>query len=157
MKQWCLLISATGLIACTEPPIKEYFCEAYVREGESQFYQQQIVQMKNEELCVLGRSDQPVCAFANQDTSTPWRAQGTRTQTREITRLKLNKNTMSMDIEQESRSADEAQPVNPTAVVSIHYEFQKTAGTLIQSTQGAAQPTVYACKPWAKRAWWQVY
>lgn len=157
MKSWCLLLSLTGLIACTEAPIKEYFCEAYPREGESQFYLQQIVQIKNDELCVLGSNDQAVCAVANQDTSTPWRAQGTQTQVREHTKLQLSKDTMSMDIEQESRSVDAAQSGSPADVVSIHYEFQKRAGTLTQSTPEAAQPTVYACKPWAKRAWWQVY
>lgn len=157
MKSWGLLLSLTGLMACTEAPIKEYFCETSPREGESQFYQQQIFQVQNDGFCVLGSSNQPVCAVANQSTSTPWRLQDADTQVREITKLKISKDTLSMDVEQESRTTQAAPAENQSNVVSVHYEFQKRTGTLTQSTQEASPITVYACKPWTKRAWWQIY
>ena len=146
-----------GLTACTEAPIKEYFCEAYPQEGESRLYKQQIVQLKNDGFCVLGNNNEPLCALTTQYTTTPWRLEDGGAQVREVTKLKVSKDAMKMDVEKEWRTTEAVQTENQSTHVSMRYEFQKREGTLTLSNQEATAATVYACKPWAKRAWWQVY
>lgn len=156
-KLWCLFSGLAGLVACTQAPVNDYFCEAYSQESGAQFYKQQIVQLKNDRFCIWGRHDAPLCVEPNQDTSTPWRAQGKHTQVREWAKLKAAKDTWVMEVEQASRSADDAQNTNETTRSTMRYEFHQKNTTLTWTTDETTPPTVYTCKPWVKRAWWQIY
>ena len=145
------------LSACTEAPLKEYFCEAYPQEGESLIYKQQIVQLGNDSMCLLGATDLHLCGIHNQNATTPWHLQDSQTEFRETLNVKLNKDWATMAIDQESRLADKAQGNTETTHVYMLYEFQKRAGTLNLTIGQGNQPTVYTCKPWTKRAWWHIY
>jgi len=151
-------ICILGLLsACTEEPLKEFFCEAYPQEGESLLYKQQIVQLGNDSMCLLGATDAPLCGIQNQNATTPWHSQDSKTELRETLNVKMGKDLATMEIDQESRLTDKTQANIETIHVSMLYEFQRRAGTLILTVGEGHPPTVYACKPWTKRAWWKIY
>lgn len=149
------LLLAIG--ACSEPTTKEYFCETYLQQGQSQFYKQQIVQLNNQSICLLDNVDTPVCGKFNQVILTPWRSLDSKRQVRETIEAKSSKDMVSIDINQETKSIETGQPPQDSKQMSTHYEFQKKSASLTMTTDEIAEPTVFSCKPWAKRAWWQVY
>lgn len=157
MKLLPLTLICLALAACSKPSVKEYFCEAYVPEGQSRYYKQQVVQLSNESFCLLGVIDLPVCAKHNQSTFTPWRTLNNKMEVREAIQVKLGKDLAVMDIDQETRPTGAAQASPEPMNLAMHYEFQRRAGMLTLTSKETTEPQDFACKPWTKRAWWQIY
>ena len=147
------------LSACTDAPVKEFFCESTIKEGGVNFYKQQVVQLSERQMCVNWPSDLPMCVQTNKPLSLPWQInQETQTKHQETLELRVTRESAVLQILQRqlplaATSADE-RPASPL----LRFEFKKRPEVLTVLTSGVDKdPRVYACKPWAKRPWWIIY
>ena len=148
-----------SLAACSEAPVKEFFCESTDNDGGANFYKQQVIQLSDRQMCVLWPSDTPMCVQANQAITTPWQVnQDTQIKHQEALELRISRESAVLQILQRqvsltAESADK-RPASPL----LRFEFKKRSEVLTVLTSAVDKdPRVYACKPWAKRQWWAIY
>lgn len=146
-----------SLSACGEKTAQEYFCETSPEQAAAQAYRQQIVILTKDSFCLQGNADLLQCAKPNQAQVSPWQTQDTQSQRREIIKVKMSKDVVLLDLQKETRTAPIAQTPAETTTTNARYEFQKKDKTLIVTSQENEMPVVFTCKPWVKRAWWQIY
>lgn len=155
-------LSLMGLIAasaaCTEAPVKEFFCESTDPKGGIHFYKQQVVQLGYQQMCVLWPRDQPVCVQANKPLKTAWQdSPESQTKHQEILELRLSKESAVLQILQSQQplyaSSSNVIPFSPL----MRFEFKKRAEVLTVYTSAVdKEAREFACQPWAKRSWWQL-
>jgi hypothetical protein len=143
--------------ACTQAPVKEFFCESTDPKGGIHFYKQQVVQLSNQQMCVLWPMDTPVCVQANKPLKTAWQDNPElQTKHQETLELRLSKESAVLQISQSQQSINATSaneiPVSPL----VRFEFKKRAEVLMVYTSAVDKDArEFACQPWAKRAWWQ--
>ena len=128
------------LSACTDAPVKEFFCESTIKEGGVNFYKQQVVQLSERQMCVNWPSDLPVCVQTNKPLSLPWQInQETQTKHQENLELRVTRESAVLQILQRqlplaATSADE-RPASPL----LRFEFKKRPEVLTVLTSGRRQ------------------
>jgi hypothetical protein len=147
------------LSACTDAPVKEFFCESTDTDGGANFYKQQIVRLSDRQMCVIWPSNAPTCVQANQPMTTPWQVnQETQIKHQEALELRISRESAVLQIMQRqvsltAEAADE-RPASPL----LRFEFKKRPEVLTVLTSAVDKdPRVFTCKPWTKRQWWAIY
>ena len=147
------------LSACTDPPVKEFFCESTDAAGGVNFYKQQVVRLSDRQMCINWPADAPVCVKSNQPQTTPWQVnEATETKHQEILELRVTRESAILQIMQRqvalSAGAADERPASPL----LRFEFKKRPEVLNVLTSGVDKdPRAFSCKSWVKQAWWSIY
>ena len=160
MRRFFVFLFLVGLLsACTDAPVKEFFCESTDNEGGANFYKQQIVLLSDKEMCVLWPANSPTCVQTNQAIQTPWQEnQETQIKHQEKLELRITRESAVLQILQNQKSMN-AQSSNDSPISPLmKFEFKKRPEVLTVFTSAVdKEARIYACKPWAKRHWWSIY
>ncbi|MEY4676095.1 MAG: hypothetical protein RLZZ470_602 [Pseudomonadota bacterium] len=155
--RWITAACLLQLSACSDQPLQELFCETNAQQGQARVYKQQIVTLSPDSLCLLSNQDVLRCASSQESTQSAWSVRDDQTQTRELTSVKMGKDVVLMQVQEEIQTASNSQAPPETAHQLITYEFHKKNQTLTVTAHDDTSPVVFVCKPWVRRAWWQLY
>lgn len=157
--KYIYILLCLGLQSCSQPDLKEYFCETRQQHQFNDFIRQYIVQLSPDKMCVMWSTDAIHCGISGKETFSDWQiSEATGIKTQYAYRTLFSPKKVDLDITRNDvfKMSKASGDLMQSSVTS--FSFTKETMELTSTVNiGFEQKINYACSLWQKKPWWKVF